>query len=243
MFDLLRKRPPEKIILEKDAVHVWLVPVNPDCVSALENIISNDERARAAGFHSSKHKTEYTASRIQLRIILSKYTGTSPHRLRFDYNEYGKPAISGKANGDLKFNLSHSGGLALYAFAHNREIGVDLEMIDAPPIDRELAVKVLTTRELAFFNELETNQRTLFFYKCWTRKEAYLKATGRGLLSDPNAIETFYLPAEPDSESKTDQIYSKTLNHSIIDLPSIAGFTASLALEGINDAEVKCWRA
>ncbi len=241
MFDSIWKPPPEELVLENDEVHVWLVSINSGSIFELEHIISNDERTRAARFHLSKHKTEYVASRIYLRMILGKYTGISPQLLRFEYNEYGKPTIADETNSHLKFNLSHSHRFALYAFTRDQEIGVDFELINPLTVSEEIAVKALTASELLLFKRLTTNERVEFFYKCWTRKEAYSKAIGKGLITYPNKIETLYLFDKPVVEPKINEIFSKTIDCSIVELPSINGFAASLAMEGSSKSNLKCW--
>ena len=241
-FDSLWMPPPEKPVLENDEVHVWLVSINYEDVTGFEHIISGDERARAARFHLSQHKTEYVVSRIHLRKILGNYLAIKPEFIRFEYNEYGKPAIANKTNSNLKFNFSHSNGFALYAVRLNNEIGVDLELIQRSHIDDDVAVKSLTSSELARFTELPARERIEFFYKCWTRKEAYSKALGKGLIYDPNKIETLHSFDKPILESKYNKVFSKTFDSFFIDLPAITGFAAGLAVEGSEKTNLKCWR-
>ncbi len=239
--DSIWKSPPEKLTLEKDEIHVWLVSINSEDVAGFEHIISDDERARAMRFHFPQHKMEYVFSRIYLRTILSKYAAISPHLIRFNYTDYGKPAIANRTNSNLKFNFSHSNGFALYAVTLDNEIGIDLELIQQSDIDDEIAVKSLTSNELARFTELPARERIEFFYKCWTRKEAYSKALGKGLIYDPNKIETLHSFDKPIFESKYNKVFSKTFDSFFIDLPAITGFAAGLAVEGREKTNLKCW--
>ncbi len=242
MFDSSWMPPPEKPTLGNDEVHVWLVSINSEDVTGFEYIISDDERARAVRFHFPQHKAEYLASRIHLRKILGSYLVIKPEFIRLEYNEYGKPAIANSTISNLKFNYSHSNGFALYAVTLNNEIGVDLELMQQSHIDDEIAVKSLTNSELARFAELPARERIEFFYKCWTRKEAYAKALGKGLIYDPNKIETFHSFDQPILESKYNKAFSKTFDSFFIDLPAITGFAAGLAVEGSEKTNLKCWR-
>lgn len=233
MLNSTWKRPPEELVLEDNEIHLWLVTIDSSDIYRLKDVTSNDERARAARFHRSQHKTEYLASRIHLRNILGNYTGINPQLLRFEYNKYGKPSIAGETKSNLKFNFSHSNGLALFALTLNNEIGVDLEPINQSQVDKEVAAKTLSINELARFNALTINKRVEFFYKCWTRKEAYLKAVGKGLTVNPNKIETHRPPDIPIFVSNDNKELSKKFNYTFINPPSIMGFAAALAVEGV----------
>jgi 4'-phosphopantetheinyl transferase len=241
-FNSSWKLPPEELVLRNDEVHLWLVSINSGDVYGLENIISNDELARAARFRLSQHRTEYVASRIHLRTILGKYTGISPQLLGFEYNEYGKPSIADETTGNLKFNFSHSSGFALYAITRSSEIGVDLELINSSNIDGEMAAKLLTNSELKRFNSLNSAARAEFFYKCWTCKEAYSKAVGKGLIINPAKIETIYSAVESVCKLETDKVFQKTSNWTFFDLPPITGYVAGAVVEGINKTKLKCLR-
>lgn len=241
-FDSSWKQPPEELVLRNDEVHFWLVSINSADICGLEHIISNDELARASRFHLSQHRTEYVASRIHLRTILGKYTGISPQLLRFKYNEYGKPSIADEKTGNLKFNLSHSNGFALYAITRSDEIGIDFELINPSQVDKEMAAKLLTNNELERFNSLNFSERVEFFYKCWTRKEAYSKALGKGLSINPGKIETIYSSVESVCRLETDKVYQKTQNWTFFDIPPITGFAAGAVVGGINKTKLECWR-
>lgn len=236
--------PPSDLRLNAGEVHVWLAQLNEENAAELERVISDDERARAERFRFELHKKQFVAARGALRIILGKYLKTSPRQLRFKYNKYGKPSIDGEFTSAIKFNLSHSDGLALYAFGRDREIGIDLERIRASFADEGLAAQCLTPLETARFRTLSGRERDLFFFDCWTRKEAFLKACGNGLSSPANKIETSFLSEFPTSFSETDSSSNAELGHlslSFQKLPPVPGYAAALAVEGINP-QLKCWR-
>src|SRR5713226_9608883 len=119
--------PPKNLFLGDDEVRVWRAALNrkTSLVHSLERILSTDERARAERFYFQKDRERFTIARGFLRIILGRYLNMEPCCLQFRYNPYGKPALANESGGNgLRFNLSHSDGLALYAITRGREIGV-----------------------------------------------------------------------------------------------------------------------
>lgn len=179
-------------------VHVWLAALDLDPVGLanLRAALSPDETARAERFARSADRDHWIAARGILRHILSRYAHISPRDLRFKADANGKPALS--LDSGLSFNLSHSGGIALYAVCRDQPVGVDVEAhhrrVD---IDR-LAARVLAPSELSAYRELPDDARRVYFYRRWVAKEAYAKATGLGLAIDMAAL-TLDLPAEPSS--------------------------------------------
>ncbi len=121
-------------------------------------------------------------ARGRLRELLGQQLGADPASLAFQYGEHGKPCLSGSAaSADLKFNLSHSRGFALLGICAHRELGVDIEFWRSLRDEEALARRYFAAPELQSFLSLPALQRTEGFFNCWTRKEAYIKALGRGL--------------------------------------------------------------
>jgi 4'-phosphopantetheinyl transferase len=111
-------------------------------------------------------------------------------------NAHGKPALdSGGRPANLRFNLSHSHGLALFAFTLGGEVGVDVEYIRPSLREMDLAQRFFSPQEVdALRTLLKASQREMFFH-CWTRKEAYIKAQGEGLSID---LASFAVSLAPD---------------------------------------------
>lgn len=170
--------------LAKDQVHLWMarLDLEPPRLESLLDTLSEDERTRAGRFYFRKDRERFIATRGLLRAILGRYLGQEPASLRFRYGPHGKPylALGGDVL-DLRFNLSHSQNLALYAVALGREVGVDLERVRFDETAMEIATQFFSTRELAALRALPEHTRTETFFKYWTVKEAYLKAKGEGL--------------------------------------------------------------
>ncbi len=151
-------------------------------LARLSAILSPAELARAARFHAVVHANRFTVAHARLRQVLAALLDTAPTDIEFSEGEHGKPALAGKdAHTGLQFNLSHSGGVGLVGWAWHRAIGVDIEVWR--PMSDEAAVvrRFFSPAEIAAYEALPSALHTRAFFQCWTRKEAYVKALGRGL--------------------------------------------------------------
>ena len=117
---------------------------------------------------------------IALRLLLGCYLGEDPAELDVVRGLGGKPALAGLGSW-LRFNLSHSGSLALVALARDREVGIDVERVDPARASGLIVDTVFSPREASIFRSLQEPERTHAFFSCWTRKEACAKATGEGV--------------------------------------------------------------
>jgi 4'-phosphopantetheinyl transferase len=143
----------------------------------LAGLLSADERHRAGRFAFARERRRYIVARARLRQLLGERLGAAPESLQFVYHPHGKPALARRpGRRDLRFNVSHCGGVAAYAFAEGREVGVDLE--------REREIEDAEAIAERCFSPAERDAcRVLGFLYCWTRKEAFVKALGSGLSS------------------------------------------------------------
>ena len=173
---------PPRPSLADNQVHLWLARLDLPRAGSLWGTLSEDEKTRARRFYFSRDRERFIATRGLLRAILGRYLGQEPASLRFRYGPHGKPSLAlGGDVLDLRFNLSHSHNLALYAVAHGREVGVDLERVRFDETAMEIATQFFSALELAALRALPEHTRTETFFKYWTVKEAYLKAKGEGL--------------------------------------------------------------
>ncbi len=232
--------PPADLKLESSATDVWMARLDTVNTAQSEQIISDDERARAARFRFETDRKRFIAARAFLRIILGKYLQINPRQICFQYNKYGKPSIGSEPRPAIKFNLSHSDDLALFAVNETKEIGVDIERIKSSFVDEAMASQCLTGREIEHFQTLSETAREIYFFDCWTRKEAYLKARGNGFSLPPNQIETSLLSELSTSYFENDT-ESRQIFRSIEKLPPIPGYATALAIEGDNPS-VRFWR-
>lgn len=182
-------------------MQVWLVhlDVEPDEAASLIPLLSPDERERAIRFRLPGHGARFVVARAALRLLLAAHVGQAPAALRFDYSPRGKPALAGGAGSGLEFNLSHSRGTAVYGISRGRAVGIDLEYV-RPGIDVEaLAGRFLAPEERTVLHGLTGEARLEGFYRCWTRKEALLKALGEGLAVP---LSSFAVSCAPGEEAR-----------------------------------------
>lgn len=162
-------------------VHVWRLTLDRP-VENFRELLQPDELARADRFYFEKDRKHFAVARGFLRLLLGRYSQRDPKQLQFSYGAWGKPALDGELRETpLRFNMSHSHGLALYAVTTAREIGVDVEHVRADFATDEIAQRFFSSIEFGTLCELPDDDRVAGFFRCWTRKEAYIKATGRGL--------------------------------------------------------------
>jgi 4'-phosphopantetheinyl transferase len=159
----------------------------------LEAALSGDERERAARFKFPELRRRYAATRGILRALLGSYLQLPPDQLRFEQNPHGKPFL---AAADLRFNVSHAGELALLAFARGREVGVDVELIRPFPAGEAVAARCFTPGEVARLRALPAECRAEAFFAYWVRKEAVVKAIGRGVSF---GLDRFEVPCLTDA--------------------------------------------
>ena len=232
--------PPESLALEPGWVHVFSfrLELAGERLEALRRSLSADEQARAARYLREPDGRHFIAARGQLREILSAYTGIPPAGLRFTYTPQGKPALAEDAPrlaGELRFNLSHSAGLGLLAVAAGREVGVDLEWSGREVDDAAISTRFFAPGEIATLRALPEPDRRQGFFNAWTRKEAYLKATGLGLALPLDSFSVSLVPGDPP------RLDAPQGGWSLYALDPAPGYTAALAVAEPVDG-VRCWR-
>ena len=179
--------PPDLQLLAHD-VHVWKASLeaSESVIQHLERLLSKDEVSKALCFHFERDRRHWIVARGTLRILLGCYLNSDPSKLRFGSNAYGKPFLAFPSLTPLlHFNLSHSAVLALYAFSYSRQVGIDIEYKHADVDCDSLAKVSFSPNERTQLNSLPENLKHDAFYYCWTRKEAYVKAKGKGFLFPP----------------------------------------------------------
>jgi len=187
--------------LKPGALHVWRVDLdNRSSATNSGTILSTDELERAARFVREIDRQRYIAGHTALRMILAGYLGVLPGSLRIDQESGGKPRLKGPAGPPpLYFNLSHSQSLQLVAVTLDREVGVDVEWIRPLADAGDIVERFFTSAERAAWNALGQQDRLPAFFRCWTRKEAFMKARGLGLSLGLDQVEVSFVDtaAEP----------------------------------------------
>jgi len=237
--------PPFTVTLGDDDLHVWLATLDlpRSTVDRLRQLLSSDETVRADRFHFAIDRDRFIVARGYLRTILGKYISTDPSEIRLSYGEFGKPSVTNPSAvaAGLKFNLAHSGGLALYAMTLRAEIGVDLEEIRADFSTDEIAERFFSGKEIVRLRSLPPSEHPQAFFHCWTRKEAFVKAKGTGL---SQALDQFDVTLGPDEpavllETRWDENEASRWFLKSIELG--VDFAAALAFEG-HDRRISYWK-
>lgn len=234
--------PSEHALLPGD-VHLWRADLDlpPPILRRYEGLLSRDERERAARFLHARDRARFVTSRAILRTLLAGYLGVEPRTILFGYGPRGKPRLEmGRFSAHLRFNLSHSARLALYAFALEREVGVDLEQVRPFPAAERIARRLLTVSEQElYFSVPPGERRRALFFRYWTRKEALIKAFGAGLSFPANRWEVplfsgavvHTTPAQEAAQARPWTVY---------DLVPAPNFVGALLVEGTG-ARIACW--
>ncbi|MGA8497797.1 MAG: 4'-phosphopantetheinyl transferase superfamily protein [Xanthobacteraceae bacterium] len=201
----------------------------PARLKRMRTILNAEETARADRFYLDVHRNRFIAGRALLRDLLAGYLAQPPEAIRFAYNEWGKPSLEpGFVASDLRFNLSHSQELAMYAFVLERDVGVDIEMIREEVAREKIAENFFSLREVETLRALPREHQAEAFFNCWTRKEAYVKARGQGLSIELDSFDVSLIPGEEAKILRGDDgggwsLFSFKPDH---------GFVAAMATQG-----------
>jgi len=228
--------------LSEDEVQLWRIDLDAirDDESRWHGLLSHDESTRASRFHFSRDRQYFVASRAVLRTILASYLATDPRGLIFSYSNKEKPSLAPQAGADITFNVSHSGGIALFAFSRGREVGVDVEHVRRDFDVEAIANRFFSAHEQAQLAALPAEERVDAFFRCWTRKEAYIKATGDGLSLPLSQFDVSLEPGERDGLRATRPDDSEAGRWLLREVPGGSGFIAALCVRG-RDWRLKPW--
>jgi 4'-phosphopantetheinyl transferase len=236
---------PDKLSIASEAVHIWQADLNLPWpkIEQFQQTLSPDEQQRADRYRFDRDRQHFIASRGILRQILSNYVNSHPSKLEFTYSQKGKPSLVTdnypREQEKLEFNLSHSHRRALYAIACNRKIGIDLEYIRSVEV-QNLAKRFFCPAEYQALTQLPKPQQEKAFFHAWTCKEAYLKATGEGIVG----LEQVEVCINPDLPAKIIKIAGNSQGISLWQLKKLevnSGYMAAIALQPAADS-FKYWQ-
>jgi 4'-phosphopantetheinyl transferase len=216
--------------------HVWAVALDEAGfeIESCRARLSTDEQERADKFKFARDRRRYLIAHTALRDILARYTLADPATLQFITGANGKPKLAPPLAGSIDFNLSHSHERALVAVNDRREIGVDLEFVKTDFEFLDVAKHFFTEREIASLAALRKSLQRQTFYKCWTGKEALLKAKGTGLSGQLDEVEIVL-----DREQV--RIEATVAGWALKDLDFGDGYEAALVTKD-EPAQVSCYR-
>jgi 4'-phosphopantetheinyl transferase len=220
--------PPPSLSLLSGEVHVWRMRLEQpaDVRESYLRTLAEDERVRANRFHFDQHQRQFVVARGFLRALLARYLDTTPEAVRFAYGPYGKPMLDGEhRESSLRFNASHSGDWAIYGFVEDHEVGIDVEYIKEDFETEGIAERFFSTGEVQTLNALPEAEKPAAFFRCWTRKEAYIKAIGSGLSHPLDSFDVTLAPGEPAALARVEELWS------LFDLDVAPDYAGALAVE------------
>jgi len=234
---------PSSLSLEPGRIDLWRINLlQPEWViDRCRRVLCSTELERFARFHFRRHRDRYVVRHGAVRCILAAYLCVPPPEVRFQAGGYGKPEIvDAKNHSKLKFNLSHSGDVALVAVTAGLRIGIDVERVRSDASCVGIAERYFCEGEIAKLKEFPADQQTEAFFDCWTRKEAYVKARGEGLSMPLDSFEVTFGARAPAlvtvAAAKPDEIEF----WGMYALQGIPGYKAAMVVEG-RVHQIKYW--
>jgi 4'-phosphopantetheinyl transferase len=179
-------------------IDVWAVQLTARDIVAEScfAILSPDERVRADSYRFDGYRRSFVLSRGILRALLGCYLSVPADTIRFSYTKSGKPCLF-DSNSDIRFNLSHSADTALYAMTRQCDVGIDIERIRPLQDMYRIEERFFCPQEIEDLRALPLAEHEIAFFNCWSRKEAYVKAIGEGLLMPFNRFRVTLRPGDP----------------------------------------------
>jgi 4'-phosphopantetheinyl transferase len=210
-------------------VHIWTLDGGASKAAAarFEPLLTRDEKERAMRFRFDHLRHSFVVTRGVLRCLLGRYLKLHPAEIRFAYGAKGKPALEPAAG--IEFNATHSHGSALFAFAKGCRVGVDLEAVRPMAGAQDIADRFFCREEAAEIRALQPGERERAFFRCWTRKEAYIKSIGDGLSAALDGFRVTLRAGEPARFVHIGQDTGAAQAWTLDDLTPAADFAAALA--------------
>lgn len=229
------KTPPNPLLVNDQELHIWRVHLSfsEADIKHFRSILSADEIERADRFIRSIHGERFTIARGALRIILGRYLDFNPVDIQFEYNEHGKPLLQLPDSVErLSFNSTHSGEQAVIAVCRHSSVGVDIEGYRESLELEKVAQRYFSPAEVEAFNRMEESNRQVAFYRCWSSKEAFMKATGQGLSVGLNNFEVEMDPARKPAVIKTNDSLPSADTWECMEIPMGGMMAGVVAVEG-----------
>lgn len=231
------KRTPESFILSNDDVHIWSASLNQTEAHHRQFLqtLSRNELARMSHYTDEGKKKHFTLSHGLLRTILGRYLGIEASEVRIRYEQHGKPVLAQSYRSEaLHFSLSHSFDRVIFGLVLNRRIGIDLEYVRPISGIDHITKRFFSMSEHALLQSLPKNQKVRTFFQIWTRKEAYLKAWGKGILQPMGWFDVSREPGKVTGAFNGLGKAQEFSGWSHRDIIPFGGHLAAVAVEGFN---------
>lgn len=213
-------------------VHAWRASVSAAAPfeAQLLRSLSRDELDRAGRFHFQRDRVQYIVAHAMLRCVIARYAHAAAASLDFDTGPFGKPSLRGDS--PLEFNMSHSADVVIVAVTWGRRVGVDVEQWSESVEVESLAQTVFSPAESAYVLDQGAAERVPAFFQVWSRKEAYIKATGDGV---SRGLDHFDVPLAPGGGSITDRQVAEASNQWMLrDLSMECGYSGAVVAAGLD---------
>jgi 4'-phosphopantetheinyl transferase len=237
---------PSLMPLPRDEVHLWLAEpeqlTEPRLLEECHALLDGSERERHQRFHFEKHRRQFLVSHALVRLCLSRYAPVPPQAWTFTVNAYGRPEITGQGSPRLRFNLSHTDGMAICAVVLDAEVGVDVEDTLRPGETVGIADRFFAPAEIAALRALPVERQRERFFELWTLKESYIKARGLGLSLPLEQFAFELQPGQPPRIAFDPRLQDEPEAWQFFQLQPSARHKAALAVRGAGSRRaVKCW--
>lgn len=229
-------------LINSNEVHVWRVLLDVTTVEfeMLLSFLSIDELARAERFHFEKDQKRFIVARGVLRKMLGSYLNMHPGEICFEYSSHGKPMLAhNRGDNSICFNLSHSGTFALYAVGLRKKIGIDIESIRDDVSVEQVTRQFFSQNEINSLEKIDIDKRSGLFFQYWTRKEAFLKASGEGISFPMEQCDVSLINGKVLSPVTVQDKNSETSSLYVQDLFPGNGYAAAIAIEG-EESNILC---
>jgi 4'-phosphopantetheinyl transferase len=226
-------------------VHVWAasLDVPPLLLSAFEDLLCPAERLRAGRFHFAEHRNRYVAAHGWLRRLLGGYLAIPAAEVEFQFGVRAKPALDGSGIcSNLQFNMSHCEAVALVAVAYGTPVGIDLERVRPLQDADDLVERFFSKRENPEFKLLAEEHKPMAFFNLWTRKEAWLKASGEGIAHLLSEVEVSFLPGTTAQLLSVPKDFQPVSRWTLRELIPGPGWVGAVVVDGpCDELECRCW--
>jgi 4'-phosphopantetheinyl transferase len=228
------------LALPDNEVHLWRLDIRaaapvpmPAAEDRWADLLSPEEKLRAERFIAPMARQHFVATRGLLRMLLGGYLAADLKTIAFRFSTKEKPGLSSPyAESKIEFNVSHSGGVALLAFTRGREIGVDVEQVRQGRDVDAIARRFFSLEEQKQFASVAAEEKYDAFSRCWTRKEAYIKAKGDGLSLPLGQFDVSLQAGASDALRATRPDAAEAKRWSLCEVPAGAGYIGALCVAG-----------
>lgn len=242
MREIVWESLPDHPELPENQVHIWRIPLDlPEAsLESFSSDLSSEELARANRFHFERDRRGHIIRHACLRRLLGACLGVQPCDIRFESAEHGKPRLAGDlADPGLKFNLAHSGEMALVGMCRGLEVGMDIEQVRPMPDLEAVAARFFSQHEQSQLAQLPLEQKVAAFFKCWTCKEAFIKNIGDGLYYPLDQFDVDLHPTRPAHLVRVASDPAEAAHWQLLSFPVAEDYSGALAVRATACLQVR----